>query len=217
MNENWIEDLSGYREDYHLSQLNVNHLSDNPFELFHLWFQDCLKSSIPEPNAMILATANVQGKPSARVVLLKKYGYDGLVFFTNYTSRKGEELTANPFASLCFFWPQLERQIRIEGEVEKLDVRLSDEYFQSRPVGSRLGAWISPQSKVISGKEELIIRRDELQARFQNQTPPRPDFWGGFLLRPNSFEFWQGRPDRMHDRFLYSKHNDEWQICRLAP
>ncbi|MCB0739106.1 MAG: pyridoxamine 5'-phosphate oxidase [Bacteroidetes bacterium] len=185
-------------------------------EQFNVWFNEALKAEVLEPNAMTLATASSNGSPSCRVVLLK--GVDnGFVFFTNYLSRKGSHLLENPNACLNFFWPELERQVRIEGSVEKVSALESDDYYNSRPFGSQIGAWASPQSQKIEGRELLEQRVEELQKEFSEDTIKRPEHWGGFRLRPDFVEFWQGRPSRLHDRICYLLENDRWNRFRVAP
>jgi pyridoxamine 5'-phosphate oxidase len=176
-----------------------------------------MMSNIEEPNAMTLATSNKQGKPSARIVLLKGLSNEGFLFFTNYESRKGNELKENPYASLLFFWKELERQVRVEGTVTKSDDKKSDEYFQSRPALSKIGAWSSPQSKVIQSREDLEKNVIKYQQQFTKGVIPRPPHWGGYVLKPAIIEFWQGRPSRLHDRLQYSLDKDKWLIERLAP
>lgn len=208
--------LADLRHVYEKSVLLESSLAASPLTQFSLWFDEALNANVIEPNAMTLATADAQGRPSARIVLLKGIDDKGLVFFTNYQSRKGCELDAQPHASLVFFWPQLERQVRIEGTVEKVSAQESDEYYESRPLGSRIGAWVSPQSQPIS--------RDELEERIKQltqslgQQPARPPNWGGYRLLPDRMEFWQGRPSRLHDRLAYQLDSQgQWQISRLAP
>ena len=191
-------------------------VADAPLKRFGLWFDEALQAQVPEPNAMTLATTTATGRPSARIVLLKGYDDQGFVFFTNYLSRKGKEMEANPHASLLFFWPALERQVRIEGRIEKVTAAESDEYFHSRPLGSRIGAWVSPQSQPLT--------RAELEARTLTLTeslganPARPEHWGGYRLKPDYVEFWQGRPSRLHDRLVFQREADgPWSHSRLAP
>jgi pyridoxamine 5'-phosphate oxidase len=210
--------LAALRRNYSLRGLKESDLDPDPFKQFHTWFNDALNANLLEPNAMILATATRDGKPSARTVLLKAFDERGFVFYTNYESRKGRDLAENPFASLVFLWTELERQVRIEGSVEKCSAEESDTYFQSRPLGSRLGAVVSQQSQVISGREVLETGLKELMTQYADGDVPRPEFWGGYRIRPTSFEFWQGRPNRLHDRLHYTLVEDgSWRIERLSP
>lgn len=213
-------DVTTFRKEYRLDHLSEENAGDDPYALFEAWFRLAGKSgAIHEPNAMALATATPDGRPSVRIVLLK--GFDaagGFTFFTNYESRKGRELATNPHAALLFWWEPLERQVRIEGVVEKLSAAASDEYYYSRPLGSRLGAWVSPQSKVIPNRSVLDTRFAELQAEYSDSHPDRPPFWGGYRLLPESFEFWQGGVNRLHDRLRYRRQPDgAWLRERLAP
>jgi pyridoxamine 5'-phosphate oxidase len=212
-------DAGELRKEYTLFGLYREDLSPDPFEQFKLWFAESIRTAGDrEPNAMTLATASRTGVPSARVVLLKSFDERGVMFFTNYESRKAQQLAENPHAALNFHWPWLERQIQIEGVVEKAGRKESEAYFQKRPIGSRLGAIVSSQSSVIESREKLEERLLELKAQYQETNPPTPEFWGGYLLVPNRFEFWQGRENRLHDRFLYTPNADAgWQIERLAP
>lgn len=205
-----------HRIDYTSGSLDESDAADNPFDQFRFWFSEAGRLIERDPNAMTLATVGSDGRPSARIVLLRGYGEDGFVFFTNYDSRKGEELAANPQASLLLFWAPLERQIRIEGTVSKVSAEESDAYFSLRPVGNRLGAWASPQSREIPSRESLAQRVREFEARF-GSAPPRPDNWGGYRLKPDAIEFWQGRADRLHDRLLYRREQEGWRRVRLAP
>lgn len=190
----------------------------NPFHQFTRWWKEALDSSIDEVNAMTLATADKQGIPTARIVLLKDYTEEGFVFFTNYLSRKGRELDENPHATLLFFWKELERQVRIEGIIVKVDERESDDYFHSRPMGSKIGAWSSPQSKVISDRSVIEKNVQQYEQQFAGQSViPRPPHWGGYRLKPSYIEFWQGRESRLHDRIAYSLEDGSWKIQRLAP
>ena len=207
--------VADLRRSYEKNSLLEGDAHASPFDQFAQWFEQAQAAEVPEPNAMTLATVNAQGQPSARIVLIKGFDQQGFTFFTNYTSRKGEELAANPLAALLFFWQPLERQIRIEGRVEKIDPALSDAYFASRPLGSRLGAWASPQSRVTT-RAELEADAAESAARY-GDTPPRPAHWGGYRLVPTAFEFWQGRPSRLHDRLQYLPDANGWRIVRLAP
>jgi pyridoxamine 5'-phosphate oxidase len=212
-------DVGGLRKEYTLSGLYRKDLSPDPFEQFKLWFAESVRTAGDrEPNAMTLATATRGGAPSARVVLLKSFDERGVMFFTNYESRKAQQLAENPHAALSFHWPWLERQIQIEGVVQKAGREESKAYFEKRPIGSRLGAIVSKQSSVIDSREKLEERLLELKAQYQDTDPPVPEFWGGYLLVPQRFEFWQGRENRLHDRFLYRRGADaHWQIERLAP
>lgn len=209
--------ISGIRKSYHKFKLEEKDVLPDPIKQFERWWNDALKSSPDEVNAMTLATCNKEGKPSARTVLLKGINDDGFVFYTNYNSRKGKEITANPFVALLFFWREMERQVRIEGKVSKIGDEESNNYFNSRPVESRIGAWTSPQSEVIPNRNFLEERERELENKFKGKDIPRPDFWGGFIVVPERIEFWQGRHGRLHDRLLYTRKNNLWKIERLAP
>lgn len=208
-----IQDL---RQDYKRGALDEDHADADPLKQFGRWWDEALAAEVPEPNAMTLATADAAGKPSARTVLLKGFDDRGFVFFSNYESRKGEELRANPFAAVLFFWRELERQVRIEGAVERVEADESDAYFRSRPLASRIGAWASPQSKPISGRAWLLARAAEMGLR-HGPSPGRPPFWGGYRIRPTVVEFWQGRPSRLHDRLRYTRADSGWTRVRLAP
>jgi len=211
--------LHNVREDYKSDELTIKNIDSDPIAQFHNWFQDVLKANIEDPNAMLLSSCARSGKPSARVVLLKDYTGDGFTFFTNYASRKGAEMAENPFVSLTFFWKELHRQVRIEGRVEKLPAETSEAYFQSRPRGSQVGAWASPQSHVIKDRKELMDRVEEMRKKHEGEEVlPLPPFWGGYLVVPDRIEFWQGQLSRLHDRFLYQKNEaGEWVVSRLAP
>jgi pyridoxamine 5'-phosphate oxidase len=205
-----------HRIDYTSGTLDETEAADDPIQQFRVWFGEAGSVVERDPNAMTLATVGDDGRPSARIVLLRGYNDDGFVFFTNYESRKGQELATNPHASLLLFWAVLERQIRIEGTVSKVSAEESDAYFSLRPLGNRLGAWASPQSREIPSRESLAARIREFEARF-GTAPPRPGNWGGYRLRPEAIEFWQGRADRLHDRLLYRRDASGWIRTRLAP
>ena len=211
------KDISNLRINYERFDLTEENVPLNPFELFGLWFNDALNGGIKEPNAMVLSTIS-ENKPHARVVLLKGYTTEGFEFYTNYHSHKGSELNENPNAALTFFYDALERQIRIEGKTEKLNPETSDAYFWSRPRGSQIGAWVSNQSETISSRDFLEERLAHFEEKFKDvEVIPRPEHWGGYLLQPESIEFWQGRPSRLHDRLLYQKTENSWKIGRLSP
>ncbi len=210
--------VADLRKDYSLQGLNETDVAPNPFIQFQKWFDEALTAQLLEPNAMTLATTTTDGKPSARIVLLKDFDERGFVFFTNYNSHKGQELAENPQAALVFWWAELERQVRICGHVEKVSENDSDRYFQSRPFNSRLGAWASNQSNIIESRTLLEQRFQELQAKYENQDVPRPPHWGGLRVIPTEIEFWQGRSSRLHDRILYTRlDNGDWKIQRLSP
>ncbi|MFN3385833.1 MAG: pyridoxamine 5'-phosphate oxidase [Candidatus Thermochlorobacter sp.] len=210
--------IADLRKEYGKGTLNEKDLDPNPFKMFERWFHDAQAAGIEEPNAMTLATATKDGKPSARVVLLKGFDERGFVFYTNYESRKGRELAENPYAALCFHWQVLERQVTIMGMVEKVSREESEAYFNSRPLTSRYGAWASHQSQVIASKAELLKRAAEVALKHPTGNVPLPPFWGGYRLLPYEIQFWQGQPSRLHDRFRYLKqHNGTWQIDRLSP
>jgi pyridoxamine 5'-phosphate oxidase len=213
MNEKEIQEL---RRQYSKGSLSVKNVSKDPFKQFEKWFAEVLTSGFLEPNAMTVATSTPQGKPSARVVLLKGIDQDGFIFYTNYKSRKGKELEENPYASLLFYWDKLERQIRIDGKVEKVTEKESTEYFDTRPYKSRIGAWASKQSSVIDDRSVIVKEFLKYMVKFRTHVP-LPPVWGGYRVLPESFEFWQGRPNRLHDRIRYTKQKKAWKIERLAP
>jgi pyridoxamine 5'-phosphate oxidase len=210
--------LAELRKNYSLGSLDVADIDRNPFRQFDAWFAQAVDAKLPEPNTMTLATVDSRGRPSARIVLVKGVDERGFVFFTNYESRKGRELADNPHASLLFYWIELERQVRIEGTVVKASAAESDQYYESRPLGSRIGAWASEQSQVIESRAVLEAREKEISAKY-GEHPPRPPHWGGYRLIPEAIEFWQGRPSRLHDRLLYTRavEGGDWQIARLSP
>ena len=208
--------IADIRKEYRLQSLLERNVDPDPIRQFQQWWNETMMSNIEEPNAMTLATS-YEGKPSARIVLLKGLSNDGFVFFTNYNSRKGKELKENPNASLLFFWKELERQVRIEGAVSKTTEEKSNEYFLGRPDLSKISAWGSPQSQVIPNRNDLDEAVLQYQKQFSDGVIPRPPHWGGYVIKPTLIEFWQGRPSRLHDRLQYKLDNDKWIIQRLAP
>ena len=210
-------DISNLREEYTQAGLSRASLLSSPFEQFELWFRQAQQAQLAEPNAMSLATASDQAVPALRTVLLKYFDDNGFVFFTNYSSNKARDISVNPQVALMFPWVALERQVVIQGRAEKISSAESLRYFISRPSGSQLGAWVSHQSSVISGRKVLEMKLAQMQQKFRDGKIPLPDFWGGYRVVPEKIEFWQGRPSRLHDRFLYSRQAGEWHIDRLAP
>jgi len=208
--------IADMRKSYERAELDENASHAQPLAQFDQWLNEAIRSEIPEPNAMTLATVNHNLRPSTRIVLIKGYDERGLVWYTNYDSRKGQELAGNPYAALQFHWIELERVVRIEGRVEKVSAEESDAYYQSRPLDSRIGAWASPQSQVISGRTVLVTEAAKYGAKFLLQ-PPRPPHWGGYRLVPDQWEFWQGRRSRLHDRLRYRQQDGAWVRERLAP
>lgn len=211
------KDISAIRKEYLITQLNEDDVQNDPLKQFEQWLNEAVESNVNEPTAMTLATSTFEGKPSARVVLLKGVSPEGFSFFTNYDSKKGKQILQNPYGALVFFWPELERQVRIEGKVAKLTDKQSDEYFKTRPEGSKIGAWASPQSQVIPNRKYLENLKSDFHEEFSKRTIKRPPNWGGYVLAPTCIEFWQGRADRLHDRIQYTLTNGVWTIERLAP
>jgi pyridoxamine 5'-phosphate oxidase len=213
------EDISKLRSHYEGELLDVKTVCQQPLEQFRNWFNEALDSKVVEPNAMIIATAGSNGLPSMRTVLLKDFSEKGFTFYTNYNSRKGRELAENPHASILFFWPQLHRQVRIEGMVSKVEPAVSEAYFRERPRGSQISAWVSQQSSILNHKSTLDEKYNELEKKYRYKDIPFPEFWGGYCLKPVSFEFWQGQPNRLHDRVVYAIDAEikDWKIVRLAP
>lgn len=211
------ETIIKLREDFTKGTLNENDVTKNPAQQFEKWLQQAVEAKVPEVQAMTLATVSPDGKPSARIVYLREFEHNQFWFYGNYESRKAKHMEANPNISLSFFWPELERQIRIEGSVIKCHPNNSDTYFNNRPFESKLGSWASNQSGAISSRDELIQKVEELKNKFSPDTIHRPDFWGGWILQATYYEFWQGRKSRLHDRFVYELENNVWQVKRLAP
>lgn len=212
------ENIASIRQEYSLKTLSENEVHPDPIQQFDAWWKEVLDAEVTEPDAMTLATASSDGLPSARIMLLKEFNKNGFVFFTNYNSYKSAQLNENPKACLIFFWKELERQVRIIGIVEKLDEKENDAYFNSRPEGSRIGAWASPQSQVIKDRKWLEDNFGKLVKQMEGTVINRPEHWGGYVVKPVFIEFWQGRPNRLHDRIQYSlEENGSWKIERLAP
>jgi len=210
-------DLAVLRRDYALASLSETHVDADPIRQFEAWFADALAAQVLEPNAMTLATATSDGVPSARIVLLKGIDAGGFVFFTDYRSRKGAELAENPLAALVFLWKEIERQVRVSGAVSRVMAAESEAYYRSRPLGSRLGAWVSHQSSVIASRAEIEERWQAVSQRFADGDVPLPPHWGGYRVMPDEIEFWQGRPNRLHDRLRYERTSSGWTISRLSP
>jgi len=211
-----MSSIADLRKSYERAELNESASHADPFAQFGQWLDEAIAAQVPEPNAMTLATVGSDLRPSTRVVLIKGYDARGIIWYTNYASRKGQELAGNPYAALQFHWVELERTVRIEGRVEKTSAEESDAYFASRPLDSRIGAWASPQSEVISSRAVLVANADRYGAQFLMQ-PPRPPHWGGYRLVPDNWQFWQGRKSRLHDRLRYRQDNGQWLRERLAP
>ena len=209
--------LQNLRQDYRMASLSESDVAADPILQFQKWFSEAVNAKLYEPNVMTFATADSDGKPSARIVLLKGFDEQGFVFYTNYESKKAQDLVENPQAALVFFWAELERQVRIEGIVSKVDKEISEAYFQSRPIGSQIGAIASAQSSVLTDRSILEERVAELTAQYEGKTIPKPEHWGGYLVEPKHIEFWQGRSSRLHDRITYDYTDGSWKINRLAP
>ena len=209
--------IADIRREYAHARLDESNVNADPVAEFDLWFSQALEAKVLEPNAMALATSTPEGSPSVRIVLLKGYDQRGFVFFTDYRSRKGSELESNPHAALAFYWGELERQVRITGSVERTSQEESEKYYRSRPLGSRLGAWVSHQSRVIPSRTPLETGLREVKERFSTDDVPLPPHWGGYRLRPVEVEFWQGREDRLHDRIRYLREGEWWRVDRLSP
>jgi pyridoxamine 5'-phosphate oxidase len=211
-------DIGNLRQEYALAELKRQDLYQDPFDQFELWFKQACDANLLEPNAMSLATASARAEPSVRIVLLKYFDREGFVFFTNYESRKAKQIQENPQVALLFFWAALERQVQILGTATRISTADSLKYFATRPRGSQIGAWCSQQSTAISSRKMLEMKFEEIKRKFLNREIPLPSFWGGYRVFPHSFEFWQGRTNRLHDRFLYSPQADNsWAIQRLSP
>lgn len=210
--------IADIRKDYTKKELNINAVNSDPILQFKIWFDEAVQAKVLEPNAMTLSTISANGFPSSRIILLKGIEENGFSFYTNYNSRKAKEIAENPKVASNFFWPELERQVRIEGVIEKTSEEVSDIYFKSRPRGSQIGAWASPQSTLIEGRDILQDRFKEIEEQFAGKDVPRPKHWGGYIILPQKIEFWQGRASRLHDRILFTQKKDHsWVVSRLAP
>lgn len=212
-----VNDLQRLRHEYSRASLTESEVAGGPLDQFRRWFDEALAADLHEPNAMTVATVSPEGKPSARVVLLKQFDELGFVFHTNYEGRKGREIEGNPNVSLLFYWGELERQVRVEGTATRLSEEESDAYFESRPRGGHVGAWASRQSQPVEGREALEEEVRRVEAEYEGRPVPRPPFWGGFRVEPGSFEFWQGRESRLHDRLVYTREEGGWRVTRLQP
>jgi pyridoxamine 5'-phosphate oxidase len=213
-----MQNIADLRKEYSRATLDISNVLTDPVKQFEKWFEEAVQAGVTEPNAMHLATVNEQGKPSSRIVLLKGIEGGRFTFYTNYQSKKGKELETNPACALTFFWPDVERQVRIEGIAERVDQATADQYFQSRPRGSQVGAWSSPQSSVIKDRALLEERASQIEKKFENnEVLPRPHQWGGYQIEPLLIEFWQGRKSRLHDRIEFVKTDNAWKVHRLAP
>jgi len=211
------EYINKLRHDFSKSTLSEKEVDKDPIKQFEKWFKQAVDAKVNEPNAMVVSTVGEHNKPSSRILLLRNFSDQGFVFYTNYHSKKGKDIEQNPFACLNFFWPELERQVRIEGKLVKQNDKDSDLYFASRPRTSQLGAWVSQQSEVLKNRKDLDENYSALEKKYEGKEIPRPPFWGGFELKPESFEFWQGRPSRLHDRIRYTMEFEKWGIERLYP
>ncbi|MBF8962351.1 pyridoxamine 5'-phosphate oxidase [Pontibacter sp. FD36] len=211
-------DIASIRKNYSRQALTEESVSNDPLDQFKVWLNEAIHSEVLEPTALVLSTVSADCRPSSRVVLLKEVSSEGFVFFTNYESRKGQEMAERPYGSMTFFWAELERQVRIEGTIEKVAPEVSDVYFHSRPRGSQIGAWASPQSREINNREELEQAEAKYEQDFASlDVVPRPQHWGGYVLKPERIEFWQGRPNRLHDRIVFEQADTRWNRKRLAP
>jgi pyridoxamine 5'-phosphate oxidase len=212
-----LDHISRLRKEYSRAGLDESDAALDPIQQFRVWFDDALAANLHEPNAMTIATATPEGRPSARIVLIKGFDERGFVFYTNYGGRKARELEENPHCALVFYWGELERQVRVEGRVSRVSEKESDAYFASRPRGSQLGAWASEQSRSVANRRALERRLRELEREYEGREVPRPPFWGGYRVEPDVIEFWQGRENRLHDRLLYSRSAEGWRVERLQP